>query len=207
MRDQLHHRGVQLIFIAHRRGATFEITYGRSFFRNDQCALKLAGLRGIDAEISRQLHRTAHTLGDVAKGAIAKHRRIECRKKVIGVGHHRAQVFLHQLRMILHCFGKRTENDPQLAQLCFERRRDRDTVEHRIDGDAGEQIPVRRRGNAELLVGLEQLRVDLFQTLGSDPSLVSAPNSSGSPGSRSADNAPSPTSARPADFSSLAQCR
>ena len=115
MGDQLHHRGVQLILVAHRRRATFEITDGRPFFRNDQCALELAGLRGIDAEIGRQLHRTAHALGDVAKRPIAKHRRIERRKKVIGVGHHRAQIFLHQLRMILHCLGKRTENDPQLA--------------------------------------------------------------------------------------------
>ena len=66
--------------------------------------------------------------------------------------------------MILHCLRKRTENDPQLGELSFERRCDRNAIEHRIDGDAGQRFLFVER-DAQLLVHLEQLRIDLFQTL------------------------------------------
>ena len=53
---------------------------------------------------------------------------------------------------------------PASASLLLERGRDRDAVEHRIDRDAGEPRALVQR-NAELLVGLEQLRVDLVEAL------------------------------------------
>ena len=55
-RDQFNDRGVQLIFIADRRGAALEIAHGSAFVGNDQSALELARLRGINAEVGGQLH-------------------------------------------------------------------------------------------------------------------------------------------------------
>ena len=51
--DQLHHRGMQLIDVSHRRGASFKVTHVTPLIGNDQCALKLARFSGIDAKVSR----------------------------------------------------------------------------------------------------------------------------------------------------------
>src|SRR5581483_8499118 len=82
MGDQFHDRGVQLIFIAHGRRAAFEIAHGRAFVGNNQSALELPGLRGIDAKVGRKLHRTAHAFGNVAERPVAEDRGIERGKKM-----------------------------------------------------------------------------------------------------------------------------
>ena len=61
-RDQLDDRGVQLVLVALRRRAAFEIADGRAFVADDQRPLELAGVLGVDAEVGRQLHRAAHAL-------------------------------------------------------------------------------------------------------------------------------------------------
>ena len=43
-RDQLDHRGVQLVLVAHRRRAAFEVADVRAFLGDDQRALELAGV-------------------------------------------------------------------------------------------------------------------------------------------------------------------
>ena len=67
VRDELDDRGVQLVLVAHRRGAAFEVADVRAFVGDDQRALELPGVLGVDAEVGRQLHRAAHALGDVAR--------------------------------------------------------------------------------------------------------------------------------------------
>ena len=47
----LDHRGVQLVLVAHRRGAAFEVGDVAALVGDDQGALELAGVLGIDAEI------------------------------------------------------------------------------------------------------------------------------------------------------------
>src|SRR5690606_18225738 len=69
--DQLHHRGMQLVFVAHRRGAALEVADMAALVGNDQGAFELAGLGFVDAEVGRQFHRAAHTFGDVDEGSIA----------------------------------------------------------------------------------------------------------------------------------------
>ena len=44
-RDQLDHGGVQLVLVAHRRGAAFEVAHVGALVGDDQGALELAGLR------------------------------------------------------------------------------------------------------------------------------------------------------------------
>ena len=76
----------------------------------------------------------------------------------------RAEVLLHQLRVLLHGLAERAEDDAELGQLAAERRRDRDRVEHRVHGDAGEQLLFLER-NSELGEGAAQLRIDLVQAV------------------------------------------
>src|SRR3546814_2834653 len=65
-------------------------------------------------------------------------------------------VLLHQLRVVLDGLGHRAEDDALLGQLLAERGADRDRVEHRVHGHAGELGAFMQR-NTELVVGVEQL--------------------------------------------------
>ncbi len=67
--------------------------------------------------------------------------------------------------MLLHRLGERAEDDALLRQLVLEGGGDGDAVEHRVHGHAGEHLLLVQR-DAELLVGLEQLRIHLVQALG-----------------------------------------
>src|SRR5207249_11305849 len=59
-RDQLDDGGVQLVLIADRGGAAFQVADVRAFLGDDQRPLELAGVLGVDAEIGGQLHRAAN---------------------------------------------------------------------------------------------------------------------------------------------------
>ena len=66
--------------------------------------------------------------------------------------------------MVLHRLGEGAEDDADLRELLAEGRRDRDRVEDRVHRDAGQLAALAQR-NAELLVGLEELRVHLLEAL------------------------------------------
>jgi hypothetical protein len=51
VRDQFDYRGMELVLIAHRRGAAFQIAHIAAGIGDDQRALELAGTARIDAEI------------------------------------------------------------------------------------------------------------------------------------------------------------
>jgi hypothetical protein len=83
---------------------------------------------------------------------------------------------------------------PAFFQFLLEGGDDRDAVEHRVDGDAAHPSSRRHapdflllQRNAELLVGLEQLRVDLVERLRLRLPSARRSNSAG-PDSRSADS-------------------
>ena len=50
-RDQLNHRGMQLVFIAHRGCTAFKITDITAFVGNDQGAFELAGFGFINTKV------------------------------------------------------------------------------------------------------------------------------------------------------------
>jgi hypothetical protein len=149
-RDQLDHRGMQLVLVAHRRGAALEIADVGALVGDDQGALELPGVWRVDAEIGRQLHRAAHALGDVDEGAVGEHRRIERRVLVVRVGHDRAEILRTSSGWFWHRLGDRAEDDAHLLQLLLEGGGDRDAVEHGVDGDAGQHFLLAQR-DAELL--------------------------------------------------------
>ncbi len=105
-RNQLHDCSVKLILVAHRRRAALEIAHVSAGVRNDQRALELTGLRRIDAEVGRQLHRATHALRHIDERAIGEHRRVERGVVVVRVRDDRAEILLDQLRMLLHGFGE-----------------------------------------------------------------------------------------------------
>ena len=163
-RHQLDHRGMQLVLVAHRRGAAFEIGDVGAFVGDDQRAFELAGLAGVDAEIGGKLHRAAHALGHIDEGAVGEHRRIQRGEEIVGHRHDGAQIFAHQVGIIADGFGDRAEDHARLVQLFLEGGGDRDGIEHRVHRHAGQQLLLGQR-NAELLVGLEQLGIDFVQAL------------------------------------------
>ena len=168
-RDQFDHGGVELVLVAHRRGAAFEIGDVGALLGDDQRALELAGIPLIDAEIGRQLHRAAHALGHVDEGAVGEDRRVERGVEIVGDRHDRAEILPHDLRIFADRLGDRAEDDAGLLQLLLEGGDDRDRIEHRVDGDpraldAGQHLALAER-NAELLVGREQLGIDLVEAL------------------------------------------
>ena len=68
--DQFYDGRVQLVLIAHRRGAAFEIGHVSALLGDDQRALELAGILRIDTEVGAELHWTPHALWNVNECAI-----------------------------------------------------------------------------------------------------------------------------------------
>ena len=71
--DQLDDRCMQLVLVALRRRASFEVGHMGIIFGNDQRALELARVHRVDTEICGQLHRAANTLRDVAERPVREH--------------------------------------------------------------------------------------------------------------------------------------
>src|ERR1022692_1205422 len=163
--DQFDHGRVQLVSVAHGRRTAFQVADVRAFVGDDESALELARILGVDAEVGGQLHGAAHALGDVAEGAVAEDGRVQGREEIVRGGDHRAEVFLDQVGVLLDGFGERAEDDAQLTELFFEGGGYRYAVEHRVRGDAGEQLTLLQR-DAKLFIGAEQFRIDIVEALG-----------------------------------------
>ena len=101
LHDNLNDGRMQLVLIAHRSRTALEIRYVCIIVGDDQGTLKLTCISGIDAEIRTQLHRTAHTLGDIHERAIREDRRVQGCEIVVTIRHHRTQILTHQIRMLL----------------------------------------------------------------------------------------------------------
>ncbi len=156
---------MQLVGVAHGRRAAFQVADVRAFVGDDEGTLELAGILGVDAEVGGQLHGAAHALGHVAEGTVGENRRVQGGEEVVGRRHHRAEVFLDQVGVLLNGFGERAEDDAHLAQLFLESGGHRDAVEHRIDRHSGEQLAL-LQWDAQLFIGAEQFRIDVVEALG-----------------------------------------
>ena len=211
VRDQLDHGGVQLVLVAHRRRAAFQVAHIRALVGDDQRALELAGVLLVDAEIGRELHRAAHARRHVDERAVGEHRRIERGEEVVGHRNHRAEILLHQVGMLAQRLGDRHEDHADLLQLFLEGGGDRNGIEHRVDRDAAAAIASPRRlavlthdaeqrlalaqRDAELVVGLQDLRIDVVERLRRLEGFRLR-NSNRRPDSRSGRSRPAPIAAR-----------
>ncbi len=151
---------MQLIFVALGSGATFEVAHITGVFGNQESALKLSRTLGIDAEVGAEFHRTTNALGNVHKRTIAKNSTVEGGKVIVGIRHHRAQIFLHQLGMLLHGFADGAKNHAFFGQFFFESSDYRYRVEYGIHGYSG-QNQLFLEGNAQFVVGGFDFGVEL----------------------------------------------
>ena len=138
--DYLHHGGMQLVFVAHRRRATLQIGYVGIVVGNDQRALELSSAAGVDAEIGAQLHRTPHALGYIDERSVGEHRRIQRRIIIVTVGHDSAEIFAYQLRIVLDRLGEGAEDHAEFRQMLAVGRLDADGVHHGVDCHAGKSF-------------------------------------------------------------------
>src|SRR5215469_13229969 len=153
---------MQLVLVAHGRRAALEVADGAALVGHDEGPLELPGARGVDAEIRRELHGTAHALRDIAERAVAEDRRVERREEVVRVWHHGAQVALDEGGVLLDRLREGAEDDAELGQLLLEGGAHGDAVEDRIDSHASEALLLLER-NAQPLEGAQDLRVDLIE--------------------------------------------
>ena len=80
---------MQLVLITHGSGTALQVADIRVVVGNDKGTLKLSCITGVDAEIAAQLHGTAHTFGDIDKGAVREYSAIEGGKEVVFIRNHR----------------------------------------------------------------------------------------------------------------------
>ena len=152
---------MQLVLVAPRCGATLQIAHIGPLVGDDERPLELPRAGSVDAEVGRQLHRAAHTLGDVAERAVGEDGGVERRIEVVGIGDHAAQILLHQLRVVAHGLGHRAEDDAPLGERLLEGGLHRDGVHHGVDGYAG-QRHLLLEGNAQAVEGPLEFGVDFI---------------------------------------------
>src|SRR4030095_9197280 len=127
---------MKLIAIEFGRRTPFQIRNVRTLFSYDPGAFKLPRLRVINAEICRQLHRTAHTLGYETETAIRKHGAVKSREEVIVRWNNRAKVLLDEFRIFSNCLSERAEDYAVLLQLLLVGGRNGNGIEDSIDCNA-----------------------------------------------------------------------
>ncbi len=152
---------MQLILVTHGRSTTFKVGDIRVIVGHDQRAFKLTGIASVDAEIAAQLHRASHTFGNIHETAVAEHRGVERRGKVVADSDHTSQVLAHQIGMLFHRLAKGREYHTLLGQLLLEGGLHRNGVHHGIHCRAA-QGKTLFQGNAQLIESLFQLGVDLL---------------------------------------------
>ena len=161
---ELNHGRVELVLVAHRRGAPFQVAHIAAFFHDNEGPLKLAGVHGVDAEVGAQLHGAAHALGHIDKAAVAEDGAVQRRIVVVAVGHHGAQILLDELGVVVDGFADAAEDDAMLGELLLEAGEDRDGVENGVDGHVGQHLLLLQR-DAELFVGRQDFGVNFVQAV------------------------------------------
>ena len=152
---------MQLVLVAHRRGAALQVRHVRVVVGHNERALKLARVARVYAEVGAKLHGAAHALGNVDERAVAEHRTVERGVEVVAVGHNRPQILAHQVGVVLHCVAYRAEYDALLGQLLLEGGLHRHRVHYGVDRRSAQRQPLFQR-NAQLVEGLHQFGVNLL---------------------------------------------
>ena len=164
----LHHGRMELVLIAHRGGAALHITHARALIGDYERALELACAARVDAEVTAEVHRALHALGDVAEGAVGEHRRIEGGVEVVGDGHDGCEIFAHEVRMLLDGLGEAAEDDSFVCQRFAEGGIHAHGVEHGIYRDLRfhtcEHLAL-LDGDSELVESLLQGGIYLLRTV------------------------------------------
>ena len=122
----------------------------RALVHDDERALELAHVLGVDAEIGLERHVDVHTLGHVDERPARPHCRVEGGELVVGRGNHGAEVLLEQLLVVAEPMVGGQEDDAQLLELLLDL-----VVDHLgvvLGTHAGEELLL-RLGNPEPVEG------------------------------------------------------
>ena len=93
--NYLYDGSVQLVFIAHRCGTSFEVTKVCSFVCNKECAFKLTRITRIDTEIGAEFHWASYAFGDIDEGSVGEYCGVEGSIVVVVGRHYGTQVALY----------------------------------------------------------------------------------------------------------------
>ena len=160
-RDQLDHRAVQRGGVELRRGAAFHVGQLRAFIGDDERALELPEILGVDPEIGLERMLHLHARRHVDERAAAEDGAVERAEFVVAGRDHFAEPFPENLRMILQAFGAADEDDALLADRFLDVGINRLAVELRFD--AGEEFAF-LLGNAEPLESALHIVRHVFPT-------------------------------------------
>src|SRR6266581_7309218 len=131
-----------------RRCAALHVSHFRAFVCNDEGALELPEVFGVDAKVSLERMLHLHARRDVNERTAAEHSRIKRAKFVVGDRDDLAEPFPENFRIILQSFGRSDENNALFADGFLDVRIDGFAVELRFH--AGEKFSLLLR-NAKTL--------------------------------------------------------
>ena len=155
---------MQLVLVAHGGGTPLEIRHITVVVGHDECALKLSGIGGIDAEIGTEFHGAPCAFGDIDKGAVAEHSTVESSIEVVTIGHHTAEILLHEVGMLLYGITDGAEDDTLFGEFLLEGGLHRYRVHDGIYGHTAQRQALFQR-NTEFVEGLHEFGVNLLLSL------------------------------------------
>ena len=149
--DQLDHCRVEGVGRVHGGGAALDVVHRRTLVGDDQRALELAHVLGVDPEVGLQRHLHVDARGHVDERPARPHRGVQRRELVVAGGDDRSEVLLEDLGVLTEGRVHVHEQDALLLEvlpvLVV------DDLGLVLGGDAG-QVLALGLGDAQLLVGL-----------------------------------------------------
>src|ERR1700733_375783 len=150
--DDLDDRGVQRVGLVDRRGAALDVVHVGALVDDDQGALELAHVLGVDPEVGLQRDLDVHALRHVDEGPAGPGGGVQRGELVVAGRDHRAVVLPEQVRVLLEGGVGVEEDDTLLLQVLADLVVD--DLGLVLGGDAGDQPLLLRLGDAELVVGV-----------------------------------------------------
>ena len=85
--DDFYNRSVELIFITHRCGTSFEVGNVSSIVTDDEGTFELPGIARIDAEVGGEFHGTTHAFGNIDERTVGEDCAVESRKIIVAISY------------------------------------------------------------------------------------------------------------------------
>ena len=120
LHDDLDDRRMQRVGRVDRRGAAFHIVHVRAFVGDDERALELSHVRGVDAEVGLQRDVHVHALRHVHERTARPGGRVQCTELVVFRGDDSAEVFLDELGVFAHRGVGVDENHALLGEVLLD---------------------------------------------------------------------------------------
>ncbi len=116
--NQLNYGAVQGRGVELGSGAAFHVSKFGAFIDNDECALELSEIFGVDAEVSLERVLHFHARRNVNERAAAEDRGVERGEFVVAGRDDLAEPLPENLRVLLQSFGRSNEDNALFAD-CF----------------------------------------------------------------------------------------